>query len=915
MTVRIPIWVTLLTLAMATMTQGGMPFDDPASLKAWTVTEGREFPGANGKIAWDGRTGHRKQGGLALHYDFTGGGSYVGAIGPLPKHNDARVLHLWLNKPGDHRITIRCVDSSGQAFQKSTRYTLADWQEIEVDLTRWTHWFGGPADGNVRFPIQRFAVLIENNGAGKQGVLHIDDVTWSADHQAGGGTSTYVASDFSGSPHWRFSGGSGNHLKDRVWTYQFNGKDRPTLHTELGLLGRPTAMRLVLESDGSGHAVEVELASHFQRFKREIGRLDRKGELTLETELGRLEGWEHYRGPNDGVVRYPLRLKQIVLRREGKRGEGKLRLKRLEVDLAYTARDAVVMIPDVSQEGQQVRFTVQLQNLRDEDSNGRLVCEVRSLDGMIGRKVAEVTLPGGVQTISRSFTFQLAGHHMADAEFRWIEPGLSIPPVSVGMSTLPKEIRSTTLDHSTPMGMGIYLNRWRWDHRRKEMMHRLADLARRAGVDWTREEFNWATIEREEGKYDWTFHDELVETAERHGISVCALLCYWSGWAEQNTQKGIDQYCSWVRQVVRRYKGRIQHWEIWNEPNIFFWTGPRELYADLLTQAYETIKKEDPNAVVIGCSTSGIDKKFIELTLENGGKFDALSIHPYRGVLQDPAYMEELREVRRLVGDRPIWITEIGYPSQLLTGYSERRQASLLARTYILSLASRAVDYIAWYNFRNDGNERFEAEQNFGVVRSDLRPKPAYRALATVGRTLDGLTFKEQIDVGDDSYAFRFSDEIRNTVVVCSPRAGRLMTFDSAASIQIVNGVSEAINPVRQGNRYTVTLDAGFPIYVSGRAGFPFKSCEPMVRARLERTSVRAGGSVELAFSPTMDVQRWEMPFGWDRPERIGSGTYRLTAPSDSPTGRVELQAYVRLGQSLLRVPITLSVTSAKIRI
>jgi hypothetical protein len=35
----------------------------------------------------------------------------------------------------------------------------------------------------------------------------------------------------------------------------------------------------------------------------------------------------------------------------------------------------------------------------------------------------------------------------------------------------------------------------------------------------------------------------------------------------------------------------IKQWEIWNEPNIFFWQGPKDLYAELLTKSYAAIKE------------------------------------------------------------------------------------------------------------------------------------------------------------------------------------------------------------------------------------------------------------------------------------------------------------------------------------
>src|SRR5690606_4070006 len=104
---------------------------------------------------------------------------------------------------------------------------------------------------------------------------------------------------------------------------------------------------------------------------------------------------------------------------------------------------------------------------------------------------------------------------------------------------------------------------------------------------------------------------------------------------------------------------------------------------------------------------------------------------PYRGFLSERQFIRELREVREQVGGRQVWITEMGWSTQL-DGVSEREQAQLLARCYLAAIASGACQNVSWYDFRNDGSDPFYNEYNFGVLRNDLTPKPAYRALATV---------------------------------------------------------------------------------------------------------------------------------------------------------------------------------------
>ena len=249
-------------------------------------------------------------------------------------------------------------------------------------------------------------------------------------------------------------------------------------------------------------------------------------------------------------------------------------------------------------------------------------------------------------------------------------------------------------------------------------------------VIWAYERGKGRVVASTLGHFDWTFHDQVVAAAKRHGIAVYGLLAYWSDWTRPYTPDGIADYCRYVRAVVEHYKVDVHHWEIYNEPNIFFWQGPREMYAELLKQAYATVKAADPTALVLGCSTAGIDTRFIEQTLALGAPFDVLTIHPYRPVLDDTAFARELRDVQRLVAPRPVWIAEMGWATQTehnalradFAPNSERRQAELLARTYLGALVSGAVANVSWYDFRNDGDDPFDFEANLGVVtrgRSD----------------------------------------------------------------------------------------------------------------------------------------------------------------------------------------------------
>jgi hypothetical protein len=400
--------------------------------------------------------------------------------------------------------------------------------------------------------------------------------------------------------------------------------------------------------------------------------------------------------------------------------------------------------------------------------------------------------------------------------------------------------------------MGLYLYRYQNTPEGLADMDRAAELAARAGVKWSREEFHWARIQPRKGQFDWSFYDKLVQTAKKHGISVYGLLAYWSDWTKPYTQEGIDDYCRFAAAAAARYRDDIGDWEVWNEPNIFFWSGPRDQYAQLLKGAYAAIKEANPQAQVLGCSTAGIDTAFIKRTMELGGPFDVLTIHPYRAELHDLRFIEELKSTAELVKPpggpvRPAWITEMGWSTQ--TEYpwmgqdyhptSQRLQAQLLARSYLDALASGVCQNISWYDFRNDGRDPFYAEMNMGIVTSDYQPKAAYRAFATLTRLLAGKRFDAQVDAGKDAVAFRFvggaggpnatsgaagtsaanfpgviSGSPGTVVAIWNPTGELNATLPAAKPATLVNlmGASRKLDP--QDGKLTLRASAGQPVFL-----------------------------------------------------------------------------------------------------
>jgi len=220
---------------------------------------------------------------------------------------------------------------------------------------------------------------------------------------------------------------------------------------------------------------------------------------------------------------------------------------------------------------------------------------------------------------------------------------------------------------------------------------------------------------------------------------------------------------------------------------------------------------------VLGCSTAGIDNRFIQMCLDAQAPFDALTIHPYRGALHEQTFMTELEAARKQVGGKQVWITEMGWPT-IPGNATERQQAALLARSYLSAIGSGASRNICWYDFRNDGWNPYYNEENFGITYQDLTPKPAYRALASVCRTFQkGAPAVTRIPIGiaaGSVYLFRMGD----ASAVWSDDVRVRVALTLAGSPTILNLMGEPAAAEQKDGRWRVETDALHPLILPAAA-------------------------------------------------------------------------------------------------
>ncbi len=148
------------------------------------------------------------------------------------------------------------------------------------------------------------------------------------------------------------------------------------------------------------------------------------------------------------------------------------------------------------------------------------------------------------------------------------------------------------------------------------------DAASEAGAGYTRAILRWDVIQPD-SPADWkpaNVPDPLIAGELADGREVVGLLIGTPVWAAAPGQtpgsRAVPDMAAWeafARRMAQHYRGRIRHWVIWNEPDVWqeghpgrTWDGTVEDYALLLKTAYGAIKGVDPAMQVYVAARSGI---------------------------------------------------------------------------------------------------------------------------------------------------------------------------------------------------------------------------------------------------------------------------------------------------------------------
>jgi hypothetical protein len=233
----------------------------------------------------------------------------------------------------------------------------------------------------------------------------------------------------------------------------------------------------------------------------------------------------------------------------------------------------------------------------------------------------------------------------------------------------------------------------------------------------------WPTLEAASGQFNWTRLDLLVASAKAHGIGVMYSSAGAPQWAVANSSTctpdpfsglptctgnvvNLADWDAFVTALVTRYRGQIQIYELWNEPqNSFSGTVPQMV---ALTQhEHDIIRTLDPSATILSPSIVSWGYQYMDSYFAAGGTLDVdgIAFHSYPDPTNDipetitGSLISTLRTVMTKYGlaNKPMWDTEgsWGYASAgAITDPTLR--AAFVARHYLLHW-SMGISRFYWY--------------------------------------------------------------------------------------------------------------------------------------------------------------------------------------------------------------------------
>jgi hypothetical protein len=297
------------------------------------------------------------------------------------------------------------------------------------------------------------------------------------------------------------------------------------------------------------------------------------------------------------------------------------------------------------------------------------------------------------------------------------------------------------------------------------------DLVRNANVGWIRTAVRWSEVERSKGAFDFSIPEAVVNDARARGLKVLAIVGHPPIWAGSNTNgttppSSLTDWQNYMRATAQHFAGRIDAYEIWNEPDLrdsgdgVGWNADhnevssRPKYVDLVIHASVLVRQWAPGTRIVApsMSTRAHDDRptrtkqvwqQLQNTFYNGQRastyVDVVSFH--NTAISNDAGSTVLFWLRSNINDmvtnapsldcKEQWVTEFGY----LALYGETLQRDNIENALYTYRGGSAGWCDSWYADTYWLTTRIKqafiyvltdatSGATFGIYRSNFTPRP-----------------------------------------------------------------------------------------------------------------------------------------------------------------------------------------------
>lgn len=302
------------------------------------------------------------------------------------------------------------------------------------------------------------------------------------------------------------------------------------------------------------------------------------------------------------------------------------------------------------------------------------------------------------------------------------------------------------------------------------------------GVKWARIQSGWAKTEREKGVYDFEWLDKIVDSLISYGLKPWICLCYGNGLYSElaaqtfgcvgvppiHDEESVAAWENYVRATVEHFKGRIDTYEVWNEPdNKSCWkTGVNATeLGEFTAKTARYVKETDPDAYVIGGVACKKRLTFMNEAMRAGmaDYIDGISFHEYTpdesSVAQTVSAYRALahaygKDLEIIQGESGSQSRSGGCGAVRKGAWTQKKQAKQLLRHAIADLAAD-VKFTSYFSCMDmfealrgtvDDPESYKDFGYFGVLGAtfdedghatgEYTPKLSYRALQVIASLL-----------------------------------------------------------------------------------------------------------------------------------------------------------------------------------